>query len=150
MPGEGTAYCNRVQRQLLFFPIHHILTVSHLRATLLTLFHCSQRNQKLPPADAGPKTNALQPLLDRHETPLLCWKNWKRYQRQTVRLYRPHRKKVCEFHQRATFQSQSFTCSRKCAIVVFGCVCFVFFCFFSSHIFLFYPSTLDTNSRTLK
>lgn len=150
MPGEGTAYCNRVQRQLLFFfPIHHNLTVSHLRATLVTLFHCSQRNQKLPPADAGPKTNALQPLLDRHETPLLCWKNWKRYQRQTVRLYRPHRKKVCEFHQRATFQSQSFTCSRKRAIVVFGCVCVCVF-IFPVTFFLFDLSTLDTNSRTLE
>lgn len=89
MPCQGTAYCNRVQRLLFFFFPSIKFDGQPLRATLATLFHCSQRNQKLTPADAGPKTNALRPLLDRYETPLLCWKNWKRYQRQTVRLYRP-------------------------------------------------------------
>lgn len=72
---------------------------------MVTLFHCSQRNQKLMPGDAGPKTNALRPLLDRYETPLLCWKNWKRYQRQTVRLFLASLEKGCEFHQRAPLQS---------------------------------------------
>lgn len=97
MPCWGMAYCNRVQR-LLFFFFFFIPSIKvdgqPQRATLATLFHCSQRNQKLTPADAGPKTNALRPLLDRYETPLLCWKNWKRYQRQTVRLFWPLRKRL--------------------------------------------------------
>lgn len=87
MPCKGMAYCNRVQR-LLFFPSIKV-DGQPQRAAKATLFHCSQRNQKLLPGDAGPKTNALQPLLDRYETPLLCWKYWKRYQRQTVRLFWP-------------------------------------------------------------
>lgn len=131
MPGKGTAYCNRVQRQLLFFfPIHHSLTVSHLRATLVTLFHCSQRNQKLLPADAGPKTNALQPLLDRHETPLLCWKNWKRYQRQTVRLYRPHRKKVLRVSPASNISVPVLHVQQKtchCSVLLCCCCRRVFF-----------------------
>lgn len=80
MPCKGMAYCNRVQRLhffflffLNFFPSIKV-DGQPLRVTLATLFHCSQRNQKLTPADAGPKANALQPLLDRYETPLLCWK----------------------------------------------------------------------------
>lgn len=91
MPCEGTAHCNRVQRLFFsFFFVHPSkLTLSHRGPHWQTLFHCSQRNQKLTPGDAGPKTNALRPLLDRNETPLLCWKYWKRYQRQTVRLYPP-------------------------------------------------------------
>lgn len=93
MPCMGMAYCNRVQRLLFFFPSIKF-DGQPQRATSVTLFHCSQRNQKLTPGDAGPKTNALQPLLDRYETPLLCWKNWKRYQRQTVRLYWPLRKRL--------------------------------------------------------
>lgn len=57
----------------LFFHFHPSkLTGQPPRATLASLFHCSQRNQKLTPADAGPKTNALRPLLDRYETPLHC------------------------------------------------------------------------------
>lgn len=112
MPCKGMAYCNRVQRLLFFFSfliffIFHSIKVDGQpqRATLVTLFHCSQRNQKLMPGDAGPKTNALRPLLDRYETPLLCWKNWKRYQRQTVRLFLASLEKGCEFHQRAPLQS---------------------------------------------
>lgn len=91
MPCKGTAYCNRVQRLLFFIFFYPSIKVDGQpqRAILVTLFHCLQRNQKLMPAAAGPKTNALRPLLDRYETPLLCWKNWKRYQRQTVRLYWP-------------------------------------------------------------
>lgn len=87
MPCKGMAYCNRVQRLFFFFIPSIKVDGQPQRATLATLFHCSQRNQKLTPGDPGPKTNALRPLLDRYETPLLCWKNWKCYQRQTVRLY---------------------------------------------------------------
>lgn len=89
------AHCNRVQRLLYYYFFIFFIFPSikvdgqPQRAAVAALLHCSQRNQKLLPADAGPKTNALQPLLDRYETLLLCWKNWKRYQRQTVRLHRP-------------------------------------------------------------
>lgn len=122
MPRKGTAYCNRVQR--LFFKNPSIKVDGQpQRATLVTLFHCSQRNQKLTPGDPGPKTNALRPLLDRYETPLLCWKNWKRYQRQTVRLYWPLWKRL-RVSPVSSLQSQSFTCSRKRAIVVFFCQVF--------------------------
>ena len=82
MPCTGMAHCNRVQKTS-FFPIHQSwrsATRGH-RGSPLSLF-----TEKLTPGDAGPKTNALRPLLDRYETTLLCWKNWKRYQRQTVRL----------------------------------------------------------------
>jgi len=105
MPGRGMAHCNRVQTLLYFyFFILFLFSFPSIevdgrpqRATAATLLHCSQRNQKLTPADAGPKTNALQPLLDRYETPLLCWKNWKRYQRQTVGLCRPLWKRLASF-----------------------------------------------------
>lgn len=91
MPRRGMAHCNRVQRLLYYYYFFPSIKGDGQprRAAAAALLRCSQRNQKLMPAAAGPKTNALQPLLDRHETLLLCWKNWKRYQRQTVRLHRP-------------------------------------------------------------
>lgn len=68
------------------------------------------------------KTNALRPLLDRHETPLLCWNIWKRYQRQTVRLYWPPLEEVASFTSERHFSPRPFYAT---AVVLF-----MFFCLF--------------------
>lgn len=114
------AHCNRVQRLLhfFFFLLFFFPSIKvdgqPQRATVATLLYCSQRNQKLTPGDPGPKTNALQPLLDRYETPLLCWKNWKRYQRQTVRLHRPLWKKVASFTSMHHFSPRPLHAAEMC------------------------------------
>lgn len=100
-----------------FFPIHQSwrsATEGHIGKTLI---HCSQRNQKLTPGDAGPKPNALRPLLNRHETPLLCWKNRKTLPKTSCQTVLAPLEEV-EFGERVPLQSPRFTCCRKCAILV--------------------------------
>ena len=98
------------------------------------------------PGDAGPKTNALKPLLEpvwNTSTVLEKLETLPKTNCKTV--FGPFGK-GCEFHQRAPLQSPSFPCSRKRAI----CFCFFFvfcFCFFFCQVSL-NLSTLYTNFKS--